>query len=276
MGTAISPKEFSEKLTGYAMSKHDEIYKLVGNQQKAEKFSADLALMSLNVGLVKCTPISVFTTALKIAQIGLSIVQERKQAYLVPYKNKGIYEAQLQISYIGWQILAKRAGYDVDCELVYECDEFEYVVDENGKNFKFKANLAERETDSRKWIEDNLVGAMVWSRDKHGVKKEFVSAKKLKQLQGNSPAIKFKKFSAWDDWTEEMFKAKAIKYVSSKLPTDNEALMIAVNADNEVEKSISDSNKAPAQDINLNDLMSSSSSDDVIDGEVEEVTENDS
>lgn len=262
----LTPKEFSTQLTGFATAKKEEIMKLVGDVKKAEKFKADLALMSLDAGLVKCTPISVFTMALKVAQVGLSIVKERKQAYLVPYKNKGIMEAQLQISYIGWQILAKRAGYDIDTELVYKCDDFDYVVDENGKNFKFKANLAERENDNRKWIEENLIGAMVWARDSNGIKKEFVSAKKLNKLRSNSPAIKFKKFSAWDDWTEEMYKAKAIKYVASKLPTDNEALMAAVSADNEVEKSIAEENHVKPIEIDLNSLVQ----DDVIDTEVTE------
>lgn len=253
----LTPKDFSNTLTGYAESKMPQIISLVGDQKKAEKFKADLALMSLDAGLVKCTPMSVFTTALKVAQVGLSIVKERKQAYLVPFKNKGIDEAQLQISYIGWQILAKRAGYEIDCELVYKCDDFDYVVDENGKSFKFKANLAERMDDKRQWVEENLVGAMVWSKDIviGSLKRDFIGAKQLFKLRANSPAIKYNKFSAWDDFTVEMFKAKAIKSVASKLPTDNEALMIAASADSEVEKKIYKEKLEEVKVLDLNAIL---------------------
>jgi len=255
----ITPMEFSNKLKGFADARMEQIISLVGDAKKAEKFKTDLTLMSMDAGLVKCSPRSVFVTALKVAQIGLSIVKERKQAYLVPYKNKGVDEAQLQISYIGWHILAKRAGYEIDCELVFKCDYFDYIVDENGKNFKFKASLAEREDDDRKWVEENLIGAMVWAKDINSnyMRKEFLSAKLLNKLRANSPAIKYKRFSAWDDFTVEMYKAKAIKYVASKLPTDNETLMYAVSADNEVEKTIYEENKAEDKkgSIDLNAML---------------------
>ena len=252
--SALTPKEFNGKMVKFAKTKKDDIAKLVGTEKKADKFMADLSLLSLDPLLVECTPISVFTTALKIAQVGLSIVKENKQAFLVPFKNKGVKEAQLQISYIGWQILAKRAGYSIDCELVYKCDEFDHINDDNGINFKFKANWDERENDDRQWIESNLRGAMVWSRDSSGVKKDFIPAKKLMQLRKYSPAIKFKRFSAWDEWTEEMFKAKAIKYVASKLPTDNESLYDAVATDSTVEQRVREETEE-VKELDLNSLL---------------------
>jgi recombination protein RecT len=249
---ALTPKEFSLRLVGFANSKKDDILKLVGDEKKAEKFTADLSLLSLDPSLVKCSAMSVFTSALRVAQIGLSIVKENKQAFLVPFKNQGYMEAQLQISYIGWRILAKRAGFNINCELVYKCDEFKYIVNENGKNFKFEANLEERENHDKAWVESNLVGAMVWATDSNGTEKEFVSAKKLMQLRSNSPAIKLNRFSAWDDWTEEMFKAKAIKYVASKLPTDT--LVQASSYENVVEQKIQEE-KQEEQELDLNSLL---------------------
>ena len=52
-----------------------------------------------------------------------------------------------------------------------------------------------------------------------------------------------------------MFKAKAIKYVASKLPTDDFMLMSAVNAENEAYK---DQPKIEQQPQNLNELLNSS------------------
>ena len=250
-------KNFNSLMAKFAEQKMSEIVALSGGSKvKADKFVTDLTLLGMDKSILECEPVSVFSVALKIAQVGLSIVKEQKQAYIVPFVEQGIKKAQLQIGYIGWRILAKRAGYDIDAELVYECDKFEYTVDENGKKFIFEANLKDRNETDAAWINENLLGAMVWARDKSGVTRDFISAKKLNQLKNTNQAVKKGKFSAWTNWSEEMFKAKAIKYVASKLPTDDFILMSAVNAENEVYKE-QPKIEAPAAQ-NLNELLNSS------------------
>ena len=250
-------KNFNSLMAKFAEQKMSEIVALSGGSKvKADKFVTDLTLLGMDKNILECEPVSVFSVALKIAQVGLSIVKEQKQAYIVPFVDQGVKKAQLQIGYIGWRILAKRAGYDIDAELVYECDKFEYTVDENGKKFIFEANLKDRNETDTAWINENLLGAMVWARDKSGVTKDFISAKKLNQLKNTNQAVKKGKFSAWTNWSEEMFKAKAIKYVASKLPTDDFMLMSAVNAENEAYKEQPKFEAPTAQ--NLNELLSSS------------------
>ncbi|WP_149710774.1 RecT family recombinase [Campylobacter concisus] len=250
-------KNFNNLMAKFAEQKMSEIVALSGGSKvKADKFVTDLTLLGMDKNILECEPISVFSVALKIAQVGLSIVKEQKQAYIVPFSERGVKKAQLQIGYIGWRILAKRAGYDIDAELVYECDKFEYTVDENGKKFIFEANLKDRNETDAAWINENLLGAMVWARDKNGVTRDFISAKKLNQLKNTNQAVKAGKFSAWTNWSEEMYKAKAIKYIASKLPTDDFMLMSAVNAENEVYKE-QPKFEAPAAQ-NLNELLSSS------------------
>lgn len=250
-------KNFNSLMAKFAEQKMSEIVALSGGSKvKADKFVTDLTLLGMDKNILECEPVSVFSVALKIAQVGLSIVKEQKQAYIVPFVDQGVKKAQLQIGYIGWRILAKRAGYDIDAELVYECDKFEYTVDENGKKFIFEANLKDRNETDAAWINENLLGAMVWARDKNGVTRDFISAKKLNQLKNTNQAVKKGKFSAWTNWSEEMFKAKAIKYVASKLPTDDFMLMSAVNAENEAYKE-QPKIEAPAAQ-NLNELLSSS------------------
>ena len=248
-------KNFNSLMAKFAEQKMSEIVALSGGSKvKADKFVTDLTLLGMDKSILECEPVSVFSVALKIAQVGLSIVKEQKQAYIVPFSERGVKKAQLQIGYIGWRILAKRAGYDIDAELVYECDKFEYTVDENGKKFIFEANLKDRNETDAAWINENLLGAMVWARDKNGVTRDFISAKKLNQLKNTNQAVKAGKFSAWTNWSEEMYKAKAIKYIASKLPTDDFMLMSAVNAENEAYK---EQPKTEATQ-NLNDLVSSS------------------
>ena len=250
-------KNFNSLMAKFAEQKMSEIVALSGGSKvKADKFVTDLTLLGMDKSILECEPVSVFSVALKIAQVGLSIVKEQKQAYIVPFSERGVKKAQLQIGYIGWRILAKRAGYDIDAELVYECDKFEYTVDENGKKFIFEANLKDRNETDAAWINENLLGAMVWARDKNGVTRDFISAKKLNQLKNTNQAVKAGKFSAWTNWSEEMYKAKAIKYIASKLPTDDFMLMSAVNAENEAYKE-QPKFEAPAAQ-NLNELLSSS------------------
>ena len=247
-------KNFNSLMAKFAEQKMSEIIALSGGSKvKADKFVTDLTLLGMDKNILECDPVSVFSVALKIAQVGLSIVKEQKQAYIVPFMEQGVKKAQLQIGYIGWRILAKRAGYDIDAELVYECDKFEYTVDENGKKFIFEANLKDRNETDAAWINENLLGAMVWARDKNGVTKDFISAKKLNQLKNTNQAVKKGKFSAWTNWSEEMFKAKAIKYIASKLPTDDFMLMSAVNAENEAYKE-QPKIETPATQ-NLNELL---------------------
>ncbi|WP_258033593.1 RecT family recombinase [Campylobacter concisus] len=251
-----SAKNFNNLMAKFAEQKMSEIVALSGGSKvKADKFVTDLTLLGMDKIILECEPVSVFSVALKIAQVGLSIVKEQKQAYIVPFSERGVKKAQLQIGYIGWRILAKRAGYDIDAELVYECDKFEYTVDENGKKFIFEANLKDRNETDAAWINENLLGAMVWARDKNGVTRDFISAKKLNQLKNTNQAVKAGKFSAWTNWSEEMYKAKAIKYIASKLPTDDFMLMSAVNAENEVYKEQPKFEAHAAQ--NLNELLSS-------------------
>ena len=250
-------KNFNNLMAKFAEQKMSEIVALSGGSKvKADKFVTDLTLLGMDKSILECEPVSVFSVALKIAQVGLSIVKEQKQAYIVPFSERGVKKAQLQIGYIGWRILAKRAGYDIDAELVYECDKFEYTVDENGKKFIFEATLKDRNETDAAWINENLLGAMVWARDKNGVTRDFISAKKLNQLKNTNQAVKAGKFSAWTNWSEEMYKAKAIKYIASKLPTDDFMLMSAVNAENEAYKE-QPKFEAPAAQ-NLNELLSSS------------------
>lgn len=247
-------KNFNNLMAKFAEQKMSEIVALSGGSKvKADKFVTDLTLLGMDKSILECEPVSVFSVALKIAQVGLSIVKEQKQAYIVPFSERGVKKAQLQIGYIGWRILAKRAGYDIDAELVYECDKFEYTVDENGKKFIFEANLKDRNETDAAWINENLLGAMVWARDKNGVTRDFISAKKLNQLKNTNQAVKAGKFSAWTNWSEEMYKAKAIKYIASKLPTDDFMLMSAVNAENEAYKE-QPKIETPAT-ANLNDLV---------------------
>lgn len=106
-----------------------EIKKALPSVMTPERFTR-IALSALNntPQLQSCTPMSFIAALLNAAQLGLEPNTPLGQAYLIPYKNKGIMEVQFQIGYKGLIDLAYRNGQmqTIQAQEVYENDFFEY------------------------------------------------------------------------------------------------------------------------------------------------------
>lgn len=89
-----------------------------------------MALSAINntPELADCTPMSFIAALMNAAQLGLEPNTPLGQAYLIPYKNKGILECQFQIGYKGLLDLAYRTGQVqvIQAQIVREYDDFEY------------------------------------------------------------------------------------------------------------------------------------------------------
>ena len=88
-----------------------ELKKALPSVMTLERFTR-IALSALNntPELQKCTPMSFIAALLNAAQLGLEPNTPLGQAYLIPYKNKGVLECQFQIGYKGLIELAYRNG----------------------------------------------------------------------------------------------------------------------------------------------------------------------
>src|ERR1700722_7734474 len=96
--------------------------------KNAERFVRMLLTeCSKNPRLLECTPKSLFGGVLQSAQLGLELGGAMGQAYLVPFKNKGVYEAQFIPGYKGLIKLAYNSQVvaDIGAEIVREKDFFE-------------------------------------------------------------------------------------------------------------------------------------------------------
>ena len=106
-----------------------EIKKALPSVMTPERFTR-IALSALNntPQLQQCTPMSFIAALLNAAQLGLEPNTPLGQAYLIPYKNKGVTECQFQIGYKGLIDLAYRNGQmqTIQAQEVYENDFFEY------------------------------------------------------------------------------------------------------------------------------------------------------
>ena len=124
----------NKSMQQYIKSMEGEIAKALPSVITPERFTRIvLSAISVNPKLAECTPKSFLGAMMTSAQLGLEVNTPLGQAYVIPYMNHGVMEAQFQIGYKGQIDLAYRSG-DVEViqsHVVYEHDEFicEYGLD---------------------------------------------------------------------------------------------------------------------------------------------------
>lgn len=178
--------------------------------------------------------------------------------YVVPFKLKnGGETAQLQIGYKGLISLGMKNGWKFRAVAVYDCDDFSLEFNGLDDKIHFAPNYNERSDDDGDWVFSHLVGVIVYAKDSNdNVFSEFVSKKKLEKLRlkSQNQSKKDKLEYIWLDWAEEMYKAKALKYVASRLPI-NDRLAEAVSAEDEP---ITKQETITPPKAGLNELLNSS------------------
>ena len=87
-----------------------------------------IALLKKNPDVAACTPTSIQNVALEIAQLGLLPDNTLGQAYVLPFKDKGVPKAQYILGYRGMIELCCRGGdvAKVEPRCVLEGDVFQY------------------------------------------------------------------------------------------------------------------------------------------------------
>ena len=252
----LQPRE--QQARALVGSKMNQIQTIVSNDKaKASIFASAIANMANDYGLRNCSVESIVNTAMQIVQIGLNPNKLFGQAYVVPFKLKnGGETAQLQIGYKGFISLGMKNGWKFRAVAVYDCDDFSLEFNGLDDKIHFAPNYDERSDDDGDWVFSHLVGVIVYAKDSSdNVFSEFVSKKKLEKLRlkSQNQSKKDKLEYIWLDWAEEMYKAKALKYVASRLPI-NDRLAEAVSAEDEpITKQ-----ETPLPKAGLNELLSSS------------------
>lgn len=113
------------------VSMEGQIAKALPSVLTPERFTRMvLTALSTNPKLRECTPQSFLGAMMQAAQLGVEPNTPLGQAYLIPYKNKGILECQFQLGYKGLLDLAYRSGEVtiIQAHEVYENDVFEYEL----------------------------------------------------------------------------------------------------------------------------------------------------
>ena len=108
-----------------------EIKKALPSVITPERFTRMvLSALSTNKKLQACTPASFLGAMMTAAQLGVEPNTPLGQAYLIPYKNKGVDEVQFQLGYKGLIDLAYRSGMvsNIQAHAVYSNDKWEYQL----------------------------------------------------------------------------------------------------------------------------------------------------
>lgn len=203
------------------------------DQKKLDKFKQTMIMIAMDPNLRDCDPGSILKCGIQAIEIDLPIERALGQFYIVKYKGK----ATPNISYKGWQSLLDRDAKTIKSRIVYKTDHFEMFIKDHEETYQLIENFDERQSNI-KWILDNLKGAIISIRDSRTgvVFNKFVPRDKLLYLRSLAPSIN-SEYSPWNKWPEEMFLAKAIKFVVSKTAMSPQ-IARAIEIENKIESEI--------------------------------------
>lgn len=201
------------------------------------EISFALQLISQDGQLQKCTPESLQSAIINIANIGLTLNPAAQEAALIARWNgrSNRTEATLMPQYRGLAKLAcDNTGYvDIMANVVYEKDEFSLDIADTRRPITHRPYL--------KGDRGQRIGAYAMATDQNGFKKaEWVTIEDIEKIRNNSDAYqayiakKIKK-TPWVDWFDEMARKSALKRLTKYLTgsTENEKLINAVELDNQ-------------------------------------------
>ena len=197
----------------YIKSMEGEIKKALPSVITPERFTRMvLSSISGNPKLASCTPKSFLGAMMSAAQLGLEPNTPLGQAYLIPYKNKGVDEVQFQIGYKGLIDLAYRSGEVelVQAHVVYENDTFEY-------EYGLEPKLVHKPADSDRG--DAVKVYAMFKTKSGGYGFEVMSMDAVRQhAEKYSQAFKSGYTSPWKTNFEEMAKKTVLKKVLKYAP----------------------------------------------------------
>ena len=227
----------------YIKSMEGEIAKALPSVITPERFTRIvLSAISVNPKLGECTPTSFLGAMMTSAQLGLEVNTPLGQAYVLPYMNKGVLEAQFQLGYKGLIDLAYRSGEVevIQAHVVYENDEFtcEYGLD---------PKLTHKPADSNRG--EPIKVYAVFKTKSGGFGFEVMSMDDVRKHATKYSKAYSSGFSPWKTNFEEMAKKTVLKRVLKYAPLKSDFVRAAVQ-DETIKKELSaDMYDVPAENV---------------------------
>lgn len=169
-----------------------------------------LAITALRTmpNLKQCTVPSVLGGVMQAAQMGLEI-GVLGQCWLLPFKNKGQYEATLVVGYQGLVDMMYRSQIvdKVFAEVVREHDEFSYCYGTN-------EHLTHRPCEGEP---GKVIGAYAYAVIRGKTHFKYVPMQEINRHKAMSPSGS-SSYSPWTKWPEDMYRKTALKLLAKWCP----------------------------------------------------------
>jgi recombination protein RecT len=249
-----------KNLQDWIVSMKGQIAKALPSVLTPERFTRMvLTALSANPKLQACTPQSFLGAMMQAAQLGVEPNTPLGQAYLIPYKNKGIDEVQFQLGYKGLIDLAYRSGEitDIQAHEVHENDEFEYEL---GLNAKLRHIPALKERGPV------ILYYAVWHTKSGGYGFEVMSVEDIKEHAKKYSKAAQSSYSPWTTNFDSMAKKTVLKQALKYAPLKTDFVR-AVAQDETIKTNI---------DVNMADMPDETVIEaEAVDRETGEITQND-
>lgn len=205
-----------------------QIQNYFGDQKKALKFlSGVVSSIQRLPALLDCTPDSLINSFMIMAQLEFMPSAVSGEAYILPYKNKGVMEAQFQLGYQGIVTLLYKAGAkSVTSEIVRKNDRFTIIngsITHEIDPFKTKDERGE------------AMGAYAIIVTQTGGKVEkFMRKDEILKMGERFSKSWNSQFSPWKNENDPegwMWRKTALKQ-AAKLAPKNETINLAIAEDN--------------------------------------------
>ncbi len=241
-------------LTNYIQAMEGEIKRALPSVMTPERFTRIvLSAISSNPKLAETTPQSFLGAMMQSAQLGLEVNTVLGQAYILPYNNKGVMEAQFQLGYKGLIDLAYRSGEveSIQAHIVYENDKFEIQY---GLEPKLEHIPADRDRG------EPVKVYAIFRTKSGGYGFEVMSMDDIRTHASKYSKAYGSAYSPWKTNFEEMAKKTVLKRVLKYAPLKSDFVR-GISADETVKTEISD------------DMLNVQSEQIFVDAETGEVTE---
>lgn len=217
-----------------------EYIKLDSIQESAERtlggggrqfLTSILSFANSNAAIMECEPRSVYAACLTAATLDLSVNPNLGQAYILPYKNKGVMQAQFQIGYRGFIQLAERSG------------QFRRIGAREVREGQLlgKDHFGEPLLDFNIETPGNVIGYMAYFELLNGFYKVDYMTKEELEKHGKLYSQTYKKgYGVWKDNFGAMAKKTVIKLLLSKWAPLNTEMQQAIEEDQKVEDAYAD------------------------------------
>jgi recombination protein RecT len=209
---AVEAKKTNNTMQDYVKKMEGEIARALPSVITPERFTRMvLSAISATPDLAKCTPKSFLGAMMNAAQLGLEPNTPLGQAYILPYSNRGVLEAEFQLGYKGMIDLAYRSGEVevIQCHVVYKNDQFECC-------YGLEPKLSHVPADGDKG-EAIKVYAMFKTKD-GGFGFEVMSMDDVRKHAAQYSKSYNSNYSPWKKNFEEMAKKTIINWAFKSLP----------------------------------------------------------